>query len=67
MPRTPDGADVLVRLTTPTSAAKMDGAEHDLWPVTSEFDTDAGLRFGVPHRWVRTSAPVATAGAPATV
>jgi hypothetical protein len=59
--------DVVVPLTTPTSVANMDGAEHDFWPVISEFDTDARQRFGAPHRWARSSALTALAGAPAFV
>jgi hypothetical protein len=59
--------DMVVPLTTPTSFANMDGAEHDFWPVMSEFDTDAGQRFRAPHRWARSSALTALAGAPAFV
>ena len=59
--------DVVVPLTTPPSVANMDEAEHDFWPVISEFDTDARQRFGAPHRWARSSALTALAGAPAVV
>jgi hypothetical protein len=51
-----------VLLTAPTPVANMDGAEHDFWPVTTEFDTDAGQRLRAPRGWVRSSAPAALAG-----
>jgi hypothetical protein len=56
-----------VLLTTPTSVANMDGAEHDFWPVTTEFDTDAGRRLRAPRGRVRSSAPTALAGAAPSV
>jgi hypothetical protein len=52
-----------VLLTTPTSVAKMNAAEHDFWPVTTEFETDAGQRLRAPRGWVRSSAPAALAAA----
>ena len=52
-----------VLLTTPAAVANMDGAEHDFWPVTIEFDTDAGQRFRAPRGRVRSPAPTALAGA----
>jgi hypothetical protein len=56
-----------VLLTTPSSVANMDGAEHDFWPVTTEFDTDAGQRLRAPRGRVRSSALTALTGAPLSV
>jgi hypothetical protein len=55
---------VTVLLTTPTLVANMDGAEHDFWPVITEFVADAGPRLGAQRGWVRSSAPIAVAVAP---
>jgi hypothetical protein len=56
-----------VQLTTPTSVANMDGAEHDFWSVTTESDTDAGQRLRAPRGRVRSPAPTAQAGAARSV
>jgi hypothetical protein len=56
-----------IPLTASARVANMSAAEHDLWSVSSEFDTDADWRFGVPPRWVRLPAPTALASAPILV
>jgi hypothetical protein len=56
-----------VLLTTPSSVANMDGAEHDFWPVTTEFETDAGQRLRAPRGRVRSSAPAEAGGAATAV
>jgi hypothetical protein len=63
---------VTVQLTTPTSVANMDGAEHDFCPVTTQFDTADGQRLGAPRFraqrwWVRSSPLAGLAGASAFV